>query len=138
MLTVFPQRHTPLVVWHGNSLVFHKGTNEAFLLLFLVRAQSRSPYYGMWTDPTAAPPMSGQSSNSTQGSSSGTRTASGKAKEQVFFILLLATGGHVTMYLIFISYGSRRALWGMKLPRDLWWAWYHQYWVCLHLQSALV
>lgn len=49
--------------------------------LFLIRAQPRSPYYSTWTDPTAAPPMYGQSSNSTQGSSSGTRTASGKAKD---------------------------------------------------------
>ncbi|KAK2541693.1 hypothetical protein Q9233_000599 [Columba guinea] len=71
------QQAPPPPGFKSSFTVFHKGTNEAFLLLFLIRAQSRSPYYGMWTDPTAAPPMSGQSSNSTQGSSSGTRTASG-------------------------------------------------------------
>ncbi|XP_064917618.1 store-operated calcium entry-associated regulatory factor isoform X1 [Columba livia] len=59
---------------------FWTGLGAGGLLGYLAgshRAQSRSPYYGMWTDPTAAPPMSGHSSNSTQGSSSGTRTASG-------------------------------------------------------------
>ncbi|XP_075277647.1 store-operated calcium entry-associated regulatory factor isoform X2 [Opisthocomus hoazin] len=59
---------------------FWTGLGAGGLLGYLAgshRAQPRSPYYGMWTDPTAAPPMNGQSSNSTQGSSSGTRTASG-------------------------------------------------------------
>ncbi|XP_075607750.1 store-operated calcium entry-associated regulatory factor isoform X1 [Balearica regulorum gibbericeps] len=59
---------------------FWSGLGTGTLLGYLAgsnRAQPRSPYYGMWTDPTAAPPMNSQSSNSTQGSSSGTRTASG-------------------------------------------------------------
>ncbi|XP_050752358.1 store-operated calcium entry-associated regulatory factor [Gymnogyps californianus] len=59
---------------------FWTGLGAGGLLGYLAgshRAQPRSPYYSMWTDPTAAPPMNGQSSNYTQGSSSGTRTASG-------------------------------------------------------------
>ncbi|XP_061848421.1 store-operated calcium entry-associated regulatory factor isoform X2 [Colius striatus] len=54
---------------------FWTGLGAGGLLGYLAgshRAQPRSPYYSMWTDPTATPPM-----NSTQGSSSGTRTASG-------------------------------------------------------------
>ncbi|XP_027491401.1 store-operated calcium entry-associated regulatory factor isoform X2 [Corapipo altera] len=59
---------------------FWTGLGAGGLLGYLAgshRAQPRSPYYSMWTDPTAAPPMNEHSSNSTQGSSSGTRTASG-------------------------------------------------------------
>ncbi|NXT54703.1 SARAF factor, partial [Pluvianellus socialis] len=54
---------------------FWTGLGAGGLLGYLAgshRAQPRSPYYSMWTDPTAAPPMNRQSSNSTQGSSSGT------------------------------------------------------------------
>ncbi|XP_009994270.1 PREDICTED: store-operated calcium entry-associated regulatory factor [Chaetura pelagica] len=59
---------------------FWTGLGAGGLLGYLAgshRAQPRSQYYGMWTDPTAAPPMNEQSSNSTQSDSSGTRTASG-------------------------------------------------------------
>ncbi|XP_005232614.1 store-operated calcium entry-associated regulatory factor isoform X1 [Falco biarmicus] len=59
---------------------FWTGLGAGGLLGYLAgshRAQPRSPYCSMWTDPAAAPPMNGQSSNSTQSSSSGTRTASG-------------------------------------------------------------
>ncbi|XP_009897005.1 store-operated calcium entry-associated regulatory factor isoform X1 [Dryobates pubescens] len=67
---------------HGSSSGpgFWTGLGAGGLLGYLAgshRAQPRSPYYGMWTDPTAAPPMNGPPNNSTQGSSSGTRTASG-------------------------------------------------------------
>ncbi|XP_069711517.1 store-operated calcium entry-associated regulatory factor isoform X1 [Phaenicophaeus curvirostris] len=67
---------------HGTSSGpgFWTGLGAGGLLGYLAgshRAQPRSPYYSMWTDPTAVPPMNGQSSNSTQSSSSGTRTASG-------------------------------------------------------------
>ncbi|XP_040411100.1 store-operated calcium entry-associated regulatory factor isoform X1 [Cygnus olor] len=59
---------------------FWTGLGAGGLLGYLAgshsRAQSRS-HFSMWTDPPAAPPMYGQSSNSTQGSSTGTRTASG-------------------------------------------------------------
>ncbi|NWW47524.1 SARAF factor, partial [Pedionomus torquatus] len=54
---------------------FWTGLGAGGLLGYLAgshRAQPRSPYYSMWTDPTASPPMNGQSSNSTQDSSSGT------------------------------------------------------------------
>jgi len=40
--------------------------------------------------------------------------------------------------LISVSYGSRAALWGVKLHTGLQWACYHQHWVCLCLQGALV
>ncbi|XP_025966165.2 store-operated calcium entry-associated regulatory factor [Dromaius novaehollandiae] len=59
---------------------FWTGLGAGGLLGYLAgshRAQSRSPYFSTWTDHTAVPPMYGQSSNSTQASSSGTRTASG-------------------------------------------------------------
>ncbi|KAM6429740.1 store-operated calcium entry-associated regulatory factor [Rhynochetos jubatus] len=60
---------------------FWTGLGAGGLLGYLAgshsRAQPHSPYYSRWTDPTAAPPMHGQSGNSTQGSSSGTRTTSG-------------------------------------------------------------
>lgn len=46
----------------------------------LSRAQPWS-HFSMWPDPAAAPPMYGQSSNSAQGSSTGTRSASGKAPD---------------------------------------------------------
>ncbi|NXP16849.1 SARAF factor, partial [Scytalopus superciliaris] len=54
---------------------FWTGLGAGGLLGYLAgshRAQPRSPYYSTWTDPTDAPPMSGHSSNATQGSSSGT------------------------------------------------------------------
>ncbi|XP_064004665.1 store-operated calcium entry-associated regulatory factor isoform X2 [Pogoniulus pusillus] len=59
---------------------FWTGLGAGGLLGYLAgshRAQPRSPYYDMWTHPTAAPPMNGPANNSTQDSSSGTRTASG-------------------------------------------------------------
>uniref|UniRef100_A0A8B9NXS2 Store-operated calcium entry-associated regulatory factor n=1 Tax=Apteryx owenii TaxID=8824 RepID=A0A8B9NXS2_APTOW len=59
---------------------FWTGLGAGGLLGYLAgshRAQSHSPYFGTWTDHAAAPPTCGRSSNSTQGSSSGTRTASG-------------------------------------------------------------
>ncbi|XP_062430370.1 store-operated calcium entry-associated regulatory factor [Rhea pennata] len=59
---------------------FWTGLGAGGLLGYLAgsqRAQSRSPYFSTWTDHMAVPPMYGQSSNSTQASSSGTRTASG-------------------------------------------------------------
>ncbi|XP_074946984.1 store-operated calcium entry-associated regulatory factor isoform X1 [Phalacrocorax aristotelis] len=59
---------------------FWTGLGAGGLLGYLAgshRAQPHSPYYSTWTDPTAVPPMNRQPSNSTQGSSSGTRTASG-------------------------------------------------------------
>uniref|UniRef100_A0A8C3TPF9 Store-operated calcium entry-associated regulatory factor n=1 Tax=Catharus ustulatus TaxID=91951 RepID=A0A8C3TPF9_CATUS len=70
---------------HGTSsrTGFWTGLGAGGLLGYLAgshRAQPRSPYHSMWTDPTAVPPMHGHSRNSTAGSSSGTRTASGKAK----------------------------------------------------------
>nr|XP_047923722.1 store-operated calcium entry-associated regulatory factor isoform X4 [Anser cygnoides] len=58
---------------------FWTGLGAGGLLGYLAgshRARSQS-HFSMWTDPPAAPPMYGQSSNSTQGSSTGTRTASG-------------------------------------------------------------
>lgn len=128
------------------------------------RAQPRSPYHNMWTDPTAVPPMHGYSRNSTEGSSSGTRTASGKAKHlliswssrdlskklvknmQMFIAVQRASLFYFTswcrwhiclMSLPSIPYRSRAALWGMKFPKGLWWAWHHQYGACLHWQGRL-
>lgn len=93
----------------------------------------------MWTDPPAAPPMYGQSSNSTQGSSTGTRTASGKARDlliswnsrnldlskmhgilvevqQVFLPLFWpGIGYRWACNHISISYGNRAPLLGLKL-----------------------
>ncbi|NXI50080.1 SARAF factor, partial [Chloroceryle aenea] len=54
---------------------FWTGLGAGGLLGYLAgshRSQPRAPYPGMWTGPTAAPPMAGQSDNSTQGSTSGT------------------------------------------------------------------
>ncbi|KFZ66076.1 Store-operated calcium entry-associated regulatory factor, partial [Antrostomus carolinensis] len=54
---------------------FWTGLGAGGLLGYLAgshRARPRSPYCSMWTEPTAACPMNGQPSNSTQGSSSGT------------------------------------------------------------------
>ncbi|KFP76374.1 Store-operated calcium entry-associated regulatory factor, partial [Acanthisitta chloris] len=54
---------------------FWTGLGAGGLLGYLAgshRAQPRSPHGSIWTDPTAQPPMNGYSSNSTQGSSSGT------------------------------------------------------------------
>ncbi|XP_053797674.1 store-operated calcium entry-associated regulatory factor [Vidua chalybeata] len=67
---------------HGTSSGpgFWTGLGAGGLLGYLAgshRAQPRSPYHSMWTDPTAVPPMHGHSRNSTEGSSSGTRTATG-------------------------------------------------------------
>ncbi|XP_066042276.1 store-operated calcium entry-associated regulatory factor [Chamaea fasciata] len=67
---------------HGTSSGpgFWTGLGAGGLLGYLAgshRAQPRSPYHSMWTDPTAVPPMHGHARNSTEGSSSGTRTASG-------------------------------------------------------------
>nr|XP_047923721.1 store-operated calcium entry-associated regulatory factor isoform X3 [Anser cygnoides] len=59
---------------------FWTGLGAGGLLGYLAGSHSRArsqSHFSMWTDPPAAPPMYGQSSNSTQGSSTGTRTASG-------------------------------------------------------------
>ncbi|XP_030348930.1 store-operated calcium entry-associated regulatory factor [Strigops habroptila] len=68
--------------YHGTNSGpgFWTGLGAGGLLGYLAgshRAQPHSPYYSTWADPTAAPPMNGQPSNAMQGSSSGTRTASG-------------------------------------------------------------
>ncbi|NXK61893.1 SARAF factor, partial [Sylvietta virens] len=62
---------------HGTSSGpgFWTGLGAGGLLGYLTgshRAQPRSPYHSMWTDPTAVPPMHGHSRNFTEGSSSGT------------------------------------------------------------------
>ncbi|XP_071598987.1 store-operated calcium entry-associated regulatory factor [Heliangelus exortis] len=59
---------------------FWTGLGAGGLLGYLAgshRAQPHSPYYNTWAGATAPPPAGEHSSNSTQGGSSGTRTASG-------------------------------------------------------------